>query len=292
LNSLLITGADGQLGQEFRRIAGQDRSFEWIFTDRRELDISDRESVKRLFGSRRIDYCINCAAYTAVDKAESDPDAARLINVKGVAHLAEACSAAGIPLVHFSSDYVYNGRQCTPFREDDSTGPISLYALTKLEGEQAAQAIHSPTMIIRTSWLYSSFGHNFVHTMLRLGKERGEVRVVYDQIGSPTYACDLAETVHRILSRVVNGSNQMSDLEGIYNYSNEGVASWYDLAVAVLEIAGIDCRVIPIETKDFPTPARRPHFSLLHKEKIKTTFKLDIPYWREALERCLRDMKD
>lgn len=218
-----------------------------------------------------------------MDKAESEPEQAHLVNVESVANLAEACKNVGASLIHFSSDYVYHNGQNTPLKETDATNPQSVYAKTKLEGEAAA----GTAMVIRTSWVYSSFGNNFVKTMLRLGKERPELRVVYDQIGAPTYARDLAKATLDILQKVEKGEVERSLLQGIYNYSNEGVTSWYDFAQAIFEINNIDCKVIPIETKDYPTPAARPPYSVLHKAKIKAAFGLEILHWREGLLKCL-----
>lgn len=285
--TILITGASGQVGQELQVLASQFPDFQFLFTNRDVLDIADKAAVQAFFESHPIDYCINCAAYTAVDKAESEPDVAYHINVKGVMNLAEACKNIGAILIHLSSDYVYHNLNCTPLKESDPTFPQSVYAQTKLDGEQAALNIHEQTMVIRTSWVYSSFGHNFVKTMLRLGKERPALRVVYDQIGTPTYARDLAQVLLDIIQKAENDIVDRNLLQGIYNYSNEGVTSWYDFAKAIFEISKIDCKVTPIETKDYPTPAKRPPFSVLHKNKIKTAFGVEIPHWREGLKRCL-----
>lgn len=284
---LLITGANGQLGQSFKKVTGAFPELNLHFFDRKSLDITQASMVKQAFQEHAFDYCINCAAYTAVDRAESEPELAEQINVHGVKNLATACRESNIPLVHFSTDYVYHNQQNTPFKEDDPTNPQSLYAKTKLAGEQVAQSIHDQTMIIRTSWVYAEFGHNFVKTMLRLGRERDQLRVVFDQIGSPTYAPDLATAILEIIGKVEQGEVKKDALNGIFHYSNEGVASWYDFALAIFEMAGVDCAVEPIETKDFPTPASRPPFSLLNKGKIKAVFGLKIPYWREGVTKCL-----
>ncbi len=284
---ILITGTNGQVGQELQVLASKYNDFQFLFTDRSVLDIIDKSSVQRFFEANKIHYCINCAAYTAVDKAESEPDAAYQINVKGVMNLAEACKNVGATLIHLSSDYVYHNLNCTPLQESDPTFPQSIYAQTKLDGEQAALAIWEQTMVIRTSWVYSSFGHNFVKTMLRLGKERPELRVVYDQTGTPTYARDLAKVILDIIQKAESGIINRVLLHGVYNYSNEGVTSWYDFAKAIFEIANIDCKVLPIETKDYPTPAKRPPFSVLNKNKIKASFVLELPHWRASLKDCL-----
>ncbi len=286
-STILVTGSAGQMGQELQMLAAQFPTFHFYFADKKELDITDKKLVNQFFHSQKFDYCINCAAYTAVDKAESEPDLAYNINVKSVMNVAKACKNTGTTLIHLSSDYVYHNLNCTPLNESDPTFPQSVYAQTKLDGEQAALAIWEQTMVIRTSWVYSRFGHNFVKTMLRLGKERPELRVVYDQIGTPTYARDLAKAVLDIIQKVENGLINRELLYDVYNYSNEGVTSWYDFAKAIFEISHISCNVIPIETKDYPTAAVRPPFSLLNKAKIKETFRLEIPYWKDALRSCL-----
>lgn len=286
---LLITGANGQLGQEFQALQGQFPNLSFRFLDKAELDITDARAIEAYFSDHDIQYCINCAAYTAVDKAESEPEQARLINVEGPRLLARACAERDTRLIHFSTDYVYDGRHNRPFSEDHPTQPQSVYARTKLEGEQAAQAELPSTTIIRTSWVYSSFGHNFVKTMLRLGRERDELRVVFDQIGTPTYARHLA---HAVLQMIGQHQEEGTDLSGIFHYSNEGVCSWYDFALSIFELKGIACRVQPIESKDYPTPAARPHFSLLNKQKVKEQFGLQIPHWREGLKTCLSTIEE
>lgn len=253
------------------------------------MDIGNKRAVARYFkNNKNIRWVINCAAYTAVDKAESEPDKAKRINVAGTKNLAQACTALGAALIHFSTDYVYHNRQNTPFKEGDPVQPKSVYARTKLAGERAAMRAHpGGVMVLRTSWVYAPAGHNFVNTMLRLGKERASVSVVADQIGTPTYAPDLALAVLQIIQQVERGIVPKAKLSGIWHYSNEGVASWYDFAQAIFELKNLDCAVLPIETKDYPTPALRPPFSVLNKAKIKSAFGLEIPHWRESLERCL-----
>ncbi len=230
---------------------------------------------------------MNCAAYTAVDKAESEAEKAALINVTGVQHLARACARHGALLIHFSSDYVYHGNQGTAFSETDPVSPAGVYARTKLAGEKAALEILPGTMIIRTSWVYAREGHNFVNTMLRLGRERGHVRVVADQIGTPTYAPDLATAVLEIIGQVENGIKKPEELAGTWNYSSEGVASWYDFAHAIFETAGVQAVAEPIESSEYPTPAKRPPFSVLNKSRIRKQFGLHIPHWRDSLKVCL-----
>ncbi|MBK7871288.1 MAG: dTDP-4-dehydrorhamnose reductase [Saprospiraceae bacterium] len=289
--TILVTGATGQIGQELQVLASQFPDFHFHFVSRNELDISDKTLIDNLFNLQKFDYCINCAAYTAVDKAESEPELAYQINVKSVINLVEACNKTGATFIHFSTDYVYHNLNCTPLTESDPTFPQSVYAQTKLDGEQAALAICEHTMIIRTSWVYSSFGHNFVKTMLRLGKERPELGVVYDQIGTPTYARDLAKTILNIIQKVESGEINRSLLHDLYNYSNEGVTSWYDFAKAIFEMSDMNCKVIPIETKDYPTPATRPPYSVLNKSRIKNAFGIEIPHWRESLQACLAALK-
>ena len=291
MTRILVTGSNGQIGQELQFLASQFPDFHFHFVSHHDLDITDKTLIDNLFHLQKIDYCINCAAYTAVDKAEREPELAYHINVTGVKNLAEACENTGATLIHFSTDYVYHNAQNTPFKEDDPTHPQSVYAKTKLEGEAAAQAAATKVMIIRTSWVYSSFGHNFVKTMLRLGAERPALRVVFDQVGTPTYARDLAKTVLDIISKVTENQVDRSLLRGVYHYSNEGVCSWYDFALAIFEIQGIDCQVFPIESKDYPTPAARPPYSVLNKSKIKSAFDLKIPHWRESLLHCLEVLK-
>jgi len=293
---ILITGANGQLGQCFRQASAHWPGQTFTFEGSQALDISDRRAVRAYFTSRqskveeKINWVVNCAAYTAVDKAESEPENARKINVVGTKNLAEACAEWGIPLVHFSTDYVYHNRQNTPFLETDPVSPKGVYARTKLAGERAAFRAHPLTMIIRTSWVYSAFGQNFVKTMLRLGREREALKVVADQIGSPTYAPDLAGVVLTIIQKVESGLVPRESIAGVWHYSNEGVASWYDFAAAIFELEKIPCRVWPIATKDYPTPAMRPPFSVLDKSKIKAAFGLEIPHWRESLRRCLGEL--
>jgi len=293
---ILITGANGQLGQCFRKASAHWPGKSFVFEGSQALDISDRRAVRAYFKSRqskeedKLRWVINCAAYTAVDKAESEPEKARKINVLGTKNLAEACAENGIPFVHFSTDYVYHSRQNTPFQETDRVSPKGVYARTKLAGERAAFRAQPLSMVIRSSWVYSAFGQNFVKTMLRLGRERSELKVVADQIGTPTYAPDLADAVLTIIQKVESGELEKESIAGIWHYSNEGVASWYDFAAAIFELGGIECHVHPIATKDFPTAARRPPFSVLDKSKIKAAFGIEIPHWRESLRRCLAEL--
>lgn len=288
---ILVTGGKGQVGQCFQALASQYPNWTFEFADRTALDIGDKRAVSRYFDIARDENllaCINCAAYTAVDKAESEPQAARRINATGARYLADACAAIGVPLIHLSTDYVYHNRQNTPFREDDPVSPKGVYAATKLAGDRAVLKAHPRGgMVIRTSWVYAPHAHNFLKTMLRLGQERTSLSVVFDQIGTPTYAPDLAQAILTILKQVDEGERTAAQLAGIWHYSNEGVCSWYDFAQSIMDMAGLSCRIVPIETSQYPTPAKRPPFSVLNKAKIKAAFDLEIPHWQSGLKRCL-----
>lgn len=285
--NICITGASGQLGTAFRALSGKFPDWNFIFADRSVADLSKLATLDNWLQANGPDVVINCAAYTNVNQAEQEKELARLINVDAVAHLAKYGRQNQIPLLHYSSDYVYHTEQGIPYRETDIKAPKGVYAATKLAGEQEAVAIHPLTTVIRTSWVYADTGHNFVKTMLRLGKERKELKVVVDQIGTPTYAMDLAWVSLEMLSQWEKGTINEAQLAGIYNFSNEGVCSWYDFALAIFELSGINCKVSPVESHEFPSPVERPHFSVMNKTKIKTTFGLDIPHWRDALKRCL-----
>lgn len=289
--TILVTGSKGQVGQELQLLAKYFNNFNFIFTDVEELDITDERGVLDFATTQPFDYCINCAAYTAVDKAESNEALARKINVDGATNLAKASKANNALLLQISTDYVYHNTQNTPFKEDDPTHPQGVYAQTKLDGDVAAQANNPRTMVIRTSWVYSTFGHNFVKTMLRLGKERDKLTVIFDQIGTPTYARNLASAMLTIIQKIENGEVAAEVANDLFHFSNEGVTSWYDFAHAIFDLENIDCKVSPIETKDYPTPAKRPPFSLLNKGKIKATFGIEIPYWRDSLKKCLEELR-
>lgn len=282
MRNVLVTGAGGQLGSELQLLS-KEYEGNFYFTDKENLDIAQKEAVKRFLQEHKITHIINAAAYTAVDKAEEEEALADAINHKAVKHLAEAAKNENISLVHISTDYVFDGKNYKPYTEDDITNPQSAYGRTKRKGEEAMLAVNPQrSVIIRTSWVYSSFGNNFVKTMLRLGKEREKLGVIFNQVGTPTYARDLARTILDILPKIKNENVE------IYHFSNEGVLSWYDFAKEIMKMAKIECRVDPIETKEYPTPAPRPHYSLLNKAKIKQTFQLEIPYWKESLDACLR----
>ncbi|TNE57409.1 MAG: dTDP-4-dehydrorhamnose reductase [Bacteroidetes bacterium] len=288
--TILITGAQGQLGQCFQQLAGQFPGLQFRYLDVAELDITNRKAVFSYFSQHVVHWCINCAAFAAVDKAEGEPGPARLVNTVGARNLAQACAAGDIPLIHFSTDYVYHGRQNTPIRESDPVSPKGVYARTKMAGDRAVLKAHSGAAVIRTSWLYAPHGQNFVKTILRYCSERPEMNVVYDQVGTPTYAPDLAEAVLQLIQRVERGACSKESLAGIWHYSNEGVCSWYDFAIAIKELAGLPCQINPIETSAYPLPAPRPPYSVLSKEKIKNAFELAIPYWRDSLQVCLEKM--
>lgn len=284
---ILVTGAGGQVGSELRRLSNAFREHTFIFTDSQALDITDRRAVEVFCRSERVDVIINCAAYTAVDRAENDRQTADAVNHLAVKAMAQIAKDNAIALIHLSTDYVFDGESFKPYTEEDATNPQGVYAQTKCDGEKAMLAINPKnSVIVRTSWVYSAFGNNFVKTMLRLGRERDELGVVFDQVGSPTYARDIARAVLDLLGRLKNGGTQ------IYHYSNEGVCSWYDFAKAIFELSATGCRVNPIETKAYPTPAPRPHYSVLNKTKIKAAFGMDIPYWRDSLKECLDAMKE
>ncbi len=282
MRNVLVTGANGQLGSEIRALHG-DFAYNFFFTDRATLDISDAEALERFVTANTIDAIINCAAYTAVDKAELDAQNADAINHLAVQNLALTCKAKKLKFIHISTDYVFDGKNFKPYTEADATNPNGIYGKTKLDGERALlHASPANSIIIRTSWVYSSFGANFVKTMLRLGKEKEELGVIYDQVGTPTYARDLAQVILEILPKIAN------EKPAIYHYSNEGVLSWYDFAKEIMRMAKLPCRVNPIETKEYPTPATRPHYSLLSKSKIKKEFGIEIPYWKDSLDACLQ----
>lgn len=281
---ILITGCKGQLGSELVQLAPAYPVFDFIFTDKEELDITTAGEVNAFFNKQEIAYCINAAAYTAVDKAESDKEIALAVNETAVANLASACRQHGSRLLHVSTDYVFDGTATTPYTEQDKVNPVNFYGETKLKGEEAA--LKNPdAIIVRTSWVYSRFGNNFVKTMLRLMNERESISVVSDQVGSPTYAADLAKALVDIVS-VLNAKT--SKAGGVYHYSNDGVISWYDFAVAIAELSGSKCKVVPIPTSAYPTPAKRPAYSVLSKAKIVRAFGVAVPHWKESLEQFFK----
>ncbi len=279
--NILVTGSKGQVGSELQELAGS-YAYNFYFTDRDSLDITNKESIDAFVKNNSIDTIINTAAYTAVDKAEEDRKNADKVNHLAVKYLSEISKEKNIKLIHISTDYVFDGKNYKPYSEDDATNPNGVYGATKLAAEKAMQEINPlNSIIIRTSWVYSSFGANFVKTMLRLGKEKDSLGVIFDQVGTPTYARDLAKAILEILPQVKNERVE------IYHYSNEGVLSWYDFAKEIMRMVKLECQINPIETKDYPTPATRPHYSLLNKAKIKKEFNIEIPYWKDSLDECL-----
>ncbi|GAB3218754.1 dTDP-4-dehydrorhamnose reductase [Algoriphagus aestuariicola] len=282
MNKILVTGSNGQLGSEIKYIASN-YSFEFVFTGAAELDITDRSAVWSFFQSNQFDAVINCAAYTAVDRAETEVERADSVNHLAPRYLAEAAKEFNLKFVHVSTDYVFDGETFRPYSEDSIPNPKSVYGLTKLKGEEAIlQSGLTNSAVIRTSWVYSTFGNNFVKTMLRLGAERPEINVVVDQVGTPTYARDLATCILDILPKLSNSKTE------IYHFSNEGVCSWYDFAKAIMEMKDLVCKVNPIPSIQYPTPAKRPFYSVLDKAKIKSDFNVEIAYWRDSLAQCLR----
>jgi dTDP-4-dehydrorhamnose reductase len=288
---ILVTGANGQLGMELRDLSPQFSQFQFVFVSRAELPIDNFSALKEFFEKHQPQYCINCAAYTKVDAAESHREEAFLVNAEAVSVIADRCRQNKTRLIHISTDYVFNGNGTEPYTEESQTEPVSVYGASKLAGEHYAMEMNPETIIIRTSWVYSAYGSNFVKTMLRLMKERTEISVVNDQIGSPTYAADLAGAILKIISgfafQAVPAGRQVSDFPGIYNFSNNGVISWYEFALAIKELTGSQCRVNPIPTSQYPTPAKRPMYSVLDKRKIQGTFDIKLKDWKESLATCL-----
>ena len=283
MKHILVTGANGQLGSEMRRLAASHPQFDYHFTDSAELDITDRRAVMAYVEEHPVDCIVNCAAYTAVDRAEDEPEACRVLNALAPGYLADAAQACGAAIVHVSTDYVFDGTQHVPYVETDPTCPATVYGRTKLEGEHEVLSRCRRAMVIRTAWLYSSFGNNFVKTMLRLGRERETLGVIFDQVGTPTYARDLAGAIFAALCRGV--------VPGVYHFSDEGVCSWYDFTKAIHRLAGITtCRVRPLHTDEYPAKALRPHYSVLDKTKIKQAYGIEIPHWEESLAECLKEL--
>lgn len=278
--NILVTGCNGQLGNEIQLLEKGNGKHVFFNTDVNELDITDENAINAFVDANNIDGIINCAAYTAVDKAESNEALCHTLNATAPGYLAAAMGKRGGWMVQVSTDYVFDGTKHTPYSETDPTCPDSVYGRTKLEGEQLVRQHCERAMIVRTAWLYSIFGNNFVKTMIRLGKEKTELGVIFDQIGTPTYARDLAVAIMTAVEKGI--------ITGIYHFSNEGVTSWYDFTKAIHRIAGISgCHVRPIHTEEYPTPARRPHYSVLDKTKIKATYNIEVPYWEESLAECI-----
>jgi dTDP-4-dehydrorhamnose reductase len=300
---ILVSGRDGQLGNELKDLSST-QNFDFVFTDKDDMDITDENVLKEAFEKYRPAFFINCAAYTAVDKAETDQEITYKINAEAVGLIAKQCHQFNTKLIHISTDYVFNGKGTEPYKPGDKTDPVNYYGYTKWLGEQLALNNNPDTIVIRTSWVYSSYGNNFVKTMLRLMKERKEINVVSDQFGSPTYAKDLAATILNIVNSewlVVNskqlkvndaGSSPLTahSSPNIYHYSNDGIISWYDFAVAIKEIKQLDCMVNPIPTSDYPTPAKRPAYSGMDKSKIENAFNIKMKNWKESLNECLQGL--
>ena len=280
---ILVTGANGQLGNEMQLLAKENPQHIYFFTDVQELDICNKDAVWNFIGSNKIEMVVNCAAYTAVDKAEDNDELVRKLNSEAPGELARAAQANGAGMIHVSTDYVFDGTAHVPYTEECKPCPNSVYGTTKLAGEQAVMAACPQSVVIRTAWLYSPFGNNFVKTMLRLGRERESLGVVFDQIGTPTYAKDLARAIYTIINKGI--------VPGIYHFSNEGVCSWYDFTLAIHRLAGITCKVNPLHTSEYPAKANRPHYSVLDKTKIKRTFGVEVPYWLTSLEECIQQLE-
>ena len=283
MKNILITGANGQLGNEMRVLSAEHPEYTYFFTDVAELDICDEQSVLDFVKTNDLHVIVNCAAYTAVDKAEENVELCTKLNADAVGYLAKAAEANQAEFIQISTDYVFDGTAHVPYQETEPTCPNSVYGSTKLAGEQKALTLCSRAMVIRTAWLYSTFGNNFVKTMIRLGKERDSLGVIFDQIGTPTYARDLARAIY---AAIVQGVQP-----GIYHFSNEGVCSWFDFTKAIHRLAGITtCQVKPLHTEEYPTPAKRPHYSVLDKTKIKATYGIEIPYWMDSLQDCVSEL--
>ena len=288
--NILITGANGQLGNEMR-IVSKGSSDRYIFTDVAELDITNRDAVMDFIKDNEVKVVVNCAAYTNVDKAEDDETTAELLNAKAVEYLAQACKENDATLIHISTDYVFGGNDGnTPRKEDEKVNPTGAYGRTKLHGEQAIEKVGCEHIIIRTAWLYSEFGNNFVKTMRKLTAERDSLKVVFDQVGTPTYALDLAETIKRFIEEIKTSNSSLLTSNSIYNFSNEGVISWYDFAKEICELSGNVCDIQPCHSDEFPSKVKRPSYSVLDKTKIKNKLNITIPHWKESLKKCINNL--
>ena len=284
MKNILITGANGQLGNEMRSLSEENKDYTYFFTDVAELDICNEQAVMDFVKMHDINVIVNCAAYTAVDKAEENVELCRRLNADAVSYLAQAAESNQAEFIQISTDYVFDGTAHIPYQETEPTCPNSVYGSTKLVGEENALAFCTRAMVIRTAWLYSIYGNNFVKTMIRLGKERDTLGVIFDQIGTPTYARDLARAIYVAIRQGV--------VSGVYHFSNEGVCSWYDFTKAIHRIAGIsNCKVKPLHTEEYPTPAKRPNYSVLDKTKIKETYHIEIPYWMDSLVECIEALE-
>jgi dTDP-4-dehydrorhamnose reductase len=283
MSNIVVFGASGQLGQCFKNLAEKEEISSIYFPGEDEANILDIDALKKVFETYKPLYCINCAAYTAVDKAEDEPEMALKVNKTGVENLSRLCAEYGSTLIHISTDFVFEGNKPKPLTEEDIAKPISVYGQTKLDGEKVVEALLQKYFIVRTGWLYSEFGNNFVKTMLRLGAEKDELKIIADQVGTPTYAIDLASCILHII-------NSGNTAYGIYHFSNEGVTSWYDFAKAIFDISGIQVKTIPVRTDEYITKATRPAYSVMDKSKIKKEFKIEIPYWRDSLTICINNL--
>ncbi|MCR8697843.1 dTDP-4-dehydrorhamnose reductase [Campylobacter sp. LMG 7929] len=281
--SIAILGSNGQLGKTFQELSRLfEKKYNVYFFDKIQLNIQDKNLLEYFFDKYKFNYVINCAAYTDVNLAEVEQEKAYMLNYNSVENIADLVKKYNLTFIHISTDYVFDGKSCTPYKENDAVNPLNVYGKSKLRGEQAIIDVKpNNTIIIRTSWLYSNYKGNFVHAIRNLGKKKGEINVVYDQIGTPTYARDLAEVILNILPYIQN------DKPEIYHYSNEGIASWYDFAKEIMKLSQLDCNIKPIESKDFLVLAPRPSYSVLNKQKIKEKFHIEIPYWRDSLEKCI-----
>lgn len=283
--NILITGANGQLGNEMRRVSAAS-SNHYIFTDVAELDITNPDAIRKMVNDNHIEIIVNCAAYTNVDKAEDDYKMADLLNNKAVENLAVAAKEVDATLIHVSTDYVFQGDRNIPCCEDWETNPLGVYGKTKLAGEQSLQRVGCKYLIFRTAWLYSSFGKNFVKTMQQLTADRDSLKVVFDQVGTPTYARDLADVIFKVIEE------ELFDKQGIYHFSNEGVCSWYDFAKEICALSGNTCDIQPCHSDEFPSKVKRPHFSVLDKTKLKSAFNIKVPYWKDSLIKCINELKE
>jgi dTDP-4-dehydrorhamnose reductase len=285
--TILVTGANGQLANELKVLSSGFPQYQFLFTAKEELPIENTDALTSFFQRNKMDYCINCAAYTAVDKAESEKEKAFLINAEAVGELANVCYNHQTKLIHISTDYVYDGTVHNPLKENNPVGPINIYGESKLKGEELALEKNPSAIIIRTSWVYSSFGNNFVKTMMRLFKEKSEINVINDQFGSPTYAADLAAVILNFIQQTEQGK----DFSGIVNYSNSGVTTWYEFAEEIKSLVNSNCKINPIPTSSYPTPAKRPLYSVLDTSKIKELLQIEIPSWKESLKECVDILK-
>lgn len=289
MNNILVTGANGQLGTEIKELSSKYSNLKFMFKDLPEFNICDVEKINNIIETYEINTVINCAAYTQVDEAEKNNKIANKVNSIGVSNIVKALERVDGKLIHISTDYVFDGSKSIPYKELDPVNPLSVYGKTKRDGELFVINSTIDSIVIRTSWLYSSYGNNFVKTMHSLGKKKNSLSVISDQIGTPTYTRDLAKVCLDIIS--ISDSERISNKGKVYHYSNEGVASWYDFTVTIMELSGFNCKVEAIQTVDYPTSAKRPQYSVLDKTKIKKDFKIEIPYWKDSLKECINKLK-